>query len=296
MKNKIICVSIDDTDSYCPYKLDLFNAKRMCVKIQEVSIEKKAFVGLNSNQLKIIGCVLMVMDHIHQMFYINGVPDWFTWLGRLVAPIFLFLCAEGFFYTHNRKKYMIQLYIGFAFMSIASNILSNVLPSENVLMNNIFGTLFLCTLYMSAMDFLKKGVQEKNGKNIFKGIGLMLLPVLTSVLVIAVISIPNISPLILQLVMLIPNLITTEGGFLFVALGVWFYIFRTNRWLQCAGLAALSVIIFLMGDPVQALMIFAIVFMLLYNGQRGNGNKYFFYIFYPAHIYILYILAYFING
>ena len=35
----------------------------------------------------------------------------------------------------------------------------------------------------------------------------------------------------------------------------------------------------------------AALIMLLYNGQRGRGIKNFFYVFYPAHVYILYILS-----
>jgi len=35
----------------------------------------------------------------------------------------------------------------------------------------------------------------------------------------------------------------------------------------------------------------AAVPMLCYNGKRGRGPKTFFYVFYPAHIYILYALS-----
>ena len=34
----------------------------------------------------------------------------------------------------------------------------------------------------------------------------------------------------------------------------------------------------------QWAMVFALPFMLLYNGERGRGLKYFFYLYYPLHI------------
>jgi hypothetical protein len=45
----------------------------------------------------------------------------------------------------------------------------------------------------------------------------------------------------------------------------------------------------------QWLMVFALIPIVLYNGRRGKGSKYFFYIFYPAHIYALYIIAWFMR-
>jgi hypothetical protein len=51
--------------------------------------------------------------------------------------------------------------------------------------------------------------------------------------------------------------------------------------------------------PTSWATVFAAVPILLYNGKRGGGsprfNKWFFYIFYPAHIYALYILAWFLQ-
>ena len=40
----------------------------------------------------------------------------------------------------------------------------------------------------------------------------------------------------------------------------------------------------------QCFMILALPLLLLYNGKRGKGFKKFFYIYYPAHIYVLYLI------
>lgn len=44
----------------------------------------------------------------------------------------------------------------------------------------------------------------------------------------------------------------------------------------------------------QWLMAASLPLLLLYNGKKGKGYKYFFYIFYPAHIVVLNIIGYFL--
>ncbi|WP_241420447.1 hypothetical protein [Candidatus Contubernalis alkaliaceticus] len=40
------------------------------------------------------------------------MPLIFTWLGRLVVPIFFFFVVEGFFCTRNKGRYLIRLFLG----------------------------------------------------------------------------------------------------------------------------------------------------------------------------------------
>ncbi|MDR3052050.1 MAG: conjugal transfer protein TraX [Oscillospiraceae bacterium] len=94
----------------------------------------------------------------------------------------------------------------------------------------------------------------------------------------------------------VPNPLITEDGPFFVLLGVLFYVFREKRRLHILLLAAYAAWTFFAGDPMQWIMVFAAIPpMLFYNGKRGGGNKYFFYIFYPAHMYIIYTVAWFMR-
>lgn len=67
--------------------------------------------GLTGFELKYLALVFMVLDHIHYFFQFTGmIPIWFSWLGRLAAPLFLFCLIEGFIHTHNKKRYFLKIY------------------------------------------------------------------------------------------------------------------------------------------------------------------------------------------
>ena len=67
-------------------------------------------LSLSGFQLKYIALITMVFDHIQYFFeYTGKIPIWFTMIGRLAAPLFLFAVIEGFVHTHNRKKYFLRI-------------------------------------------------------------------------------------------------------------------------------------------------------------------------------------------
>ncbi len=100
-----------------------------------------------------------------------------------------------------------------------------------------------------------------------------------------------------------------DTSFVTLATGVLLYLLRDRRRLQVGAFMAATFLYFfvvvgkmLSGQPDFAwsqmftqyyewMGLFAGVLMLCYNGQRGRGCKKLFYIYYPAHIYLLYALS-----
>ena len=254
--------------------------------------------GLSGTQIKITGVIMMVFDHLYYMFNVNGVPQWFHWIGRPVAPIFLFMCAEGFLHTRNRKRYLLQLLIGYELMNVVSVFLGFAMPNENIiLIFSIFGSLFFASLYMQFIEMFHNGLKTKKAGKAALAILFMLVPIAYGLITVSMLTLEGtVIPRWLNMILLtiIPNIMVVEGNLLWVLIGSLFYILRRRRILQIIPLVLFGIVFFIF-KSIEWLIIFAAIPILLYNGSRGKGGKYFFYIFYPAHIYIFYIIAYFMQ-
>ncbi|OQO72449.1 hypothetical protein BH746_12175 [Enterococcus faecalis] len=254
---------------------------------------KKYLTGF---QLKIIGLITMVIDHLAEFFNFLGVPVWFHWIGRITAPIFLFESSEGFVHTSNRKKYMLRLLIGFWGMNFINLILNEYfLVNGDIIANNIFSTLFLGTIYMQSIAYLK---ERKFVASFFWFIIPILIGLISFIFTMGEMS--KIKLVCLQLYTLfLPSLFVTEGGFLMVVLGVLFYIFHGKRRYQVLSLGIISIISAaangfsdLFSNNYQWMMFFSAIPIIMYNGEKGKGLKSFFYYFYPAHIIVFAIFSF----
>jgi len=263
--------------------------------------------NLNITQLKLVAMTLMVLDHTYEFFsYTNLIPIWFTWIGRLVFPIFMFTMSEGFYYTKSKEKYMLRLYTASALMGIFNYLIVAIFPRVDgfSILNNIFGTFFITVFYLYFIEKLKEN--KSNDKSILSVIAVMVVPILLSIIpaLINFISYKfefNISSGIFVLINgLIPSPLFVEGGPFVVILGIIIYNLRHNRTKQVIVYVVICLSLYTGGGfniqnllyvNYQWMMVFSALFMLFYNENKGKGYKYLFYLFYPIHIYIIYIIS-----
>lgn len=254
------------------------------------NVTTSKFKGLTTFDLKIIGIILMFIDHIHQMFVPMGAPSWLDWFGRPVAILFFFVSVVGFSHTRSKEKYMMRLYVGMVIMTLGSFALQKIIGYEEVqLMNNIFRDILVGTLMMYGIDKISEGNSNKKASKIVWGIVIILFPIITSGILLSLMSNPNTVMVAVQIVTFVPALLFTENG-LMVLLIPLLYLAKDYRWLQCT-LIALAALFYFFQGSTQWMMIFAVLPIMLFNGEKGRGMRNFFYVFYPLHIWILYLIS-----
>ncbi|MDH6364847.1 hypothetical protein M2139_001829 [Enterococcus sp. PF1-24] len=249
--------------------------------------------GLTTFNLKVIGIILMFIDHIYEMFAHMGAPDWLDWFGRPVAILFFFLSVIGFSYTRSKKKYLLQLYIGMLLMTLGSDLLQRFVSYTDVqLMNNIFRDLLVGGLMMYGIDKIAVGFSEKRVGAVLFGSLLIFFPIITSVILTMLLMIPKTVIIAAYAVKVVPALMFTENSFM-VLLIPFMYLARNYRWLQCLFIALVAAFFFTQ-NQTQWLMIRSVPLILLFNGEKGRSMKTFFYFFYSLHIWLLYLLSAFV--
>lgn len=239
--------------------------------------------------LKITALILMFLDHTG--LYFEGAPVWFRWLGRASYPLFLFSMVWGYHYTRNRKKYLLRLYLMSIFMTgfmYFIKIRFNAVVDYGY--HNIFLSMFLVGVLISTIELF---IKDRKKGSILIGV-IVLMQILYYML-------PRFFPFLRSLsgdtlTGVIPNLAMNEYGLEFVALGVLMYFLKEQKDVFTAVYLIFCICQFseemlAAGTAMQWLMVLALPFMLSYNNQKGPGLKYFFYVFYPAHTFLLFYAA-----
>lgn len=257
---------------------------------------------MSQRAIKRIALITMVIDHIGA--FIPGMPMWFRYIGRISAPLFFFCCAWGFEHTHSKEKFILRLYIAGIVMEIGNLAVYHFFAgprSYDPPDNGIFTTLFVGTLICYLWEKKKYGFLILYG-----GYHVALMWIFYHL----DIDIPVYAEY--MLVNVFAPVLYVEGGIMCVLLFCALYRFKDCPILLAEVMlcytyvvykgshrywnnAILHFDVFNMWD-FQYLAIFSLIIMLLYNGKKGKGCKYFYYIFYPAHVWILYVIGQFMGS
>lgn len=217
---------------------------------------------LDGTTLKIIAMISMVFDHVGDMFF-PGVM-WLRMIGRLAMPIFSFCIAEGFAHTRDRKKYLLRMGIFALISEIPFDLAFE--GKLDFTHQNIMLTFFLSIAALMLFDRIRGG-KDSEAEHI---------PVGKTVLgVLAVAALAVVSFL----------LRADYTAFAVIAVFL-FYVFRQKHPLirSGAGVAFLAVTR-TMG--YYCATGFSFIPLALYNGKKGKGLKWLFYVFYPGHLLLL---------
>jgi len=230
--------------------------------------------SISQNTLKIIAAISMVIDHLGAEVFPGIVI--FRVLGRLAFPIFSYCIYEGCRYTHHKVKYL----LGMIIMALVYLIVYALYAHR--LYGNIFFTLALSICVIYAIRFWKKKSHESFARGCF---GFVVFTV-TALLACA-----------------ISVMLSVDYGFCGVMLPVFLEVasdFTENRNLSprlCQRIMLLSFAIglcFLALEKtyVQWFGLLALVPLSFYDGSRGKWHmKFFFYLFYPAHMALIELIA-----
>jgi len=247
----------------------------------------------NKVVLQLIAAIAMFTDHLTWILFpgysLHPAAITLHIFGRLAFPIFAFFIAEGYHYTHNKKKYLIRLLV-LAFISHVPYMMASLTFQKYGWMSLIpFATgtgigRFLnqaSVLLSYAVGLVMLVVNDS------KKIKLWLKPII--ILLLCAISFPCDWSCIGSLVVLS---IGSNRGHPIKQI-IWAYFWVIVYFL----------VYFFSLDKVYGLIqlgtILVVPLLALYNGQKSKNptvNKvmrYFFYIFYPLHLLVLGLLIIF---
>ena len=242
---------------------------------------------LDAYQLKLIAIIAMVLNHIVITWWAI-VPTALAFpmyaVGGLTFPIMAFFVVEGYKHTSSLKKYVTRILIvglialPFHFLTLGLALF----PGLNI-MFTIALSLGVLTLY----DKIKS-------RPLFWVIYVLLIvpisfifelsfPAVTMVLLFYIIKNEKMRRILPPIVSAVLNLLLS----VFVAIG---YLISGKEMTEMEGL---------MGDPmfsaVSATFLIGIllapVLLMRFDGERGKNAKWLFYIFYPAHLAVLAVVA-----
>lgn len=252
---------------------------------QNTNVTGSGKMDLSAAALHILAMAFMLMDHLWATLL--PAQEWLTCVGRIAFPIFAFMAVEGYFHTHNLKKYLLRMLIFAVISEVPFDLMYGGTWFYPV-HQNVIWTLMMGLAGIHLMETVRKK------KSTFVYI------------------------LVSAIVVILGGLLGTLSMVDYYGIGVLtvfiFYFFRGRKWWCLLGqmLTLYWVNVELLGGLMYPIRLFGMEFELcqqglallallpiwLYRGRQGYHSKpfqYFCYAFYPIHMLVIVLVLNFIN-
>lgn len=273
-----------------------------------VILETNKHTGLTGYHLKMIALITMLIDHIAAVtiwhvyvasFQIKGatwrsefigdkilvwvanhqelvydIYESMRYIGRMAFPIYCFLLVEGFLHTRSVKKYAMRLFL-FALISEVPFDLAITGQWWSLDYSNVFFTLLIGLLLIWALSYVEKFHEFWNEKKWDPFLGKMITMLAGAFFAIVLGRFAD-------------TVLMSDYGMAGVFAIAVLYIVRQMK--EIAFVIAIM-ILSVMSSSSEILALLMLLPLMKYDGTRGKSMKYAFYVFYPAHLFILALIT-----
>ncbi len=244
---------------------------------------------MNRTHLKFIACVTMLIDHIGFILFPNVM--WLRYIGRLSMPLFAYFIAEGARYTRNKLRYFLQIFV-LGLLCQSAYLIEQLWNGGRIWSYyfNILLTFSVSLLLCFAYLFWEKMSEQNNRLYSTLAGALFVSAVLGAVLLTEWMKEFEIRSyyeyelafdygirgILLPLAAVIGK--DKDHRVVLFSAGIVLFCLASVRYIPFVWVALLDI-------PL----------LFLYNGKKGKHDfKYGFYLFYPIHLAILYLLSAFL--
>lgn len=223
---------------------------------------------LNSFYLKLFAVLFMLIDHI--AYYMIS-PEFTAYsimriIGRLAAPIFWFCFVEGYKRTRNKTKYKIRLICSAAMMTIGNIAIHYICDTSklSLLKPNMFFSFLMCAVMIDIIELCIKT------KTIWQSVLLFILSIF--------------------IILFVGQ--HCEYSYFIISFVLLYHFVKNDAIKNLLYICVMTILSILLNAPLQIFAIGSLFFFMAYEPTKPKHSwKYFFYVFYPIHIWILVILV-----
>lgn len=239
--------------------------------------------SISSAVLHIIAMTLMLCDHLWGTLL--PAQEWLTCIGRMAFPIFAFMVVEGYTHTSNLKRYMDRMFI----FAVIAEIPFDLMVGGTVFYpyhQNVIWTFWISLFFIKWIEKVKSKLSVSYPLEI----GLVFIGFVVGFA--TMVDYYGVGILTVLMFYYLRDKSDKKKRWL-VRICQVFCMYILNVEMMGGYCYDVSVFGWLIEIPQQAIAMFSLIPIWLYQGRQGIHNKafqYFCYAFYPMHMLILVLI------